>query len=88
MTKYLTTIAATLLLTANVASAKITSNQAVTACKTHLKENLEGFKKARLGKIRGSRDSHKITFSVSTDQSRQSTKCVVNKKTGSIVILD
>lgn len=88
MIKYLTPIAVTLLLTANVASANTTSNQAVTACKAHLKANVDGFKKARLGKVRGSRDEHKITFAVSTEQGRQNTKCAVNKDTGSIVILE
>lgn len=88
MIKYLTSFAVALLLSANVANAKTTSNQAVTACKAHIKENVQGFKKARLGKVRSSRDAHKITFAVSTDQGRQNTKCAVNKDTGSVVILD
>lgn len=88
MIKYLAPIAAALLLTVNVANAKTTSNQAVTACKAHLKANVDGFKKARLGKVRSSRDQHKITFAISTEQGRQSTKCAVNKETGAVVILD
>lgn len=88
MIKYLTPIAAALLLTANVASANTTKNQAVTVCKIYLKANVDGFKKARLGKIRSSREAHIISFAVSTDQGRETTTCAVNKDTGSIVILD
>jgi hypothetical protein len=88
MIKYLAPIAVALVLTVNVASANTTKNQAVTVCKTYLKANIEGFKKARLGKVRSSREEHKITFSVSSDQGRESTTCAVNKDTGSIAILD
>ena len=90
MIKYLTPFAAVILLSTGVANANQikSSNQAVTVCKTHLKSNVEGYKRAKLGKVRSSRDSHLVTFSVSTEEGRGKTKCVVNKDTGAISLLN
>ena len=90
MIKYLTPIAAALLLTTGVANANIikSSNQAVTVCKAHLKSNVDGFKRAKLGKVRSSKANHTVTFAVTSDAGRGSTQCVVNKSDGSIALLD
>jgi len=90
MIKYLTPIAAALLLTAGVANANITktSNQAVTACKAHLKANVDGYKRAKLGKVRSSKANYAVTFAVLSEAGRSSTKCVVNKADGSMALLD
>jgi hypothetical protein len=85
MIKSLIPLAATVLLSTGVANAG-SSNQAVTVCKSHLKENVEGFKRAKLGKVRNLRDSHVISFVVSSDAGSSSTKCVVNKEDGSIAL--
>ena len=88
MNKYLTPIAITLLLSSGLANANPvkTSNQAVTVCKAHLKETVPGFKRAKLGQVRSSREHHTITFSVNSDSGRSRTKCVVNKQDGAIAL--
>ena len=90
MIKYITPIAAALLLTSGVVNANIvkTSNQAVTVCKAHLKDNVDGYKRANLGKVRSSKAAHTVTFSVISDTGRSSTKCVVSKDDGSIALLN
>ena len=90
MIKYLTPIAAALLLTTGVANANIvkTSNQAVTVCKAHLKDNVDGYKNARLSKVRSSKAAHTVTFAVTSEAGRASTKCVVNKADGSTALLN
>lgn len=90
MIKYLTPIAAALLLTTGVANAGAvkSANQAATVCKAHLKSNLDGYKRAKLGKVRSSRASHIITFAVTSDAGRSNTKCVVNKEDGTIELMN
>ena len=90
MIKYLTPIAAVILLSSGVANANVikSSNQAVTVCKTHIKSNVDGYKRAKLGKIRSSGANHTVTFAVSTDSGRANTKCVVNKDDGAITLLN
>jgi len=88
MIKYLTPITFAFLLTTGVANAEPvkSGNQAVTVCKAHLKANIEGFKRARLKKIRSSRSEHTVIFSVSDETGRSNTTCTVNKADGSISI--
>lgn len=88
MNKYLMPIAITLLLSSGLASATPvnSSNQAVTVCKSHLKETVPGFKRAKLGQVRSSREHHTLTFSVKSDQGRSRTKCVVSKEDGVIAL--
>jgi len=88
MIKYVTPITLALILGSGVANAKVvkTSNQAVTACKTHLKANVPGFKRAKLGKVRNSRDHHTMTFSVTSEQGRERTKSVVSKEDGATAL--
>lgn len=89
MIKFITPIVAVFLLstdTANAASAS-SSNQAVTACKAHFKNNVGGYKRAKVADIRSSRSSHKITFRVISESGKTKSKCVVNKADGSIEIL-
>ena len=86
MIKYLTPIVIMFLFSSGIANASVvrTNDQVVTACKTHLKENVEGFKGAKLSKIRNSRDYHKVTFAVSRDSGREKTICLVDKQDGGI----
>ena len=94
MIKYLTpittTLAAALLLTTGsvYASPIVTSNQAVTACKAHFKENVDGYKRAKVADVRDSRANHKIMFRVISDTGNAKTKCVINKDDGSIVLFN
>ena len=88
MTKFLVPVAATLFLTIGVANANpiTTSNQAVSACKTHLKNNVDGYKRAKVSDVRSSRANHKITFRVKSESGNVKTKCVVDKADGSIAL--
>ena len=84
MTKYMTPIAIAFFLASGVANANIvkTGNQAVTVCKAHIKENVPGYKVAKLSKVRNSSLQHKVTFSVTADAGRTKTLCLVNKQDG------
>ena len=89
MIKLITPIVAIFLLStgsANAASA-LSSNQAVTVCKAHFKDNVEGYKRAKVADMRSSRSSHKITFRVISESGKTKSKCVVNKADGSIEML-
>ena len=88
MIKYLTPITIALLLSSGLTNAAVikTSNQAVTICKAHLKANVAGFKRAKLGQVRNSRDFHTLTFSVTSDNGRERTKCIVTKDDGVVAL--
>ena len=88
MIKTITPIALTFLIASGAANANIvkTSNQAVTACKSHIKTNVEGFQRAKLSKVRSSRQHHKVTFAVTSNGNRTKTVCLVNKEDGAIAL--
>ena len=88
MIKYITPIAASLLLMTGIANAEPvkTGAQAVTICKAYMKTNVEGLKKARLGKIRSSKEGFKITFAVRDASGRNSTKCSVDRAEGTVTL--
>ena len=88
MIKYLTPIAAIFLLSAGIANAKVikNSNQAVTVCKSYLKENVQGHKRSNLNKVRGQRGNFLVQFAVTTEEGRTNTKCLVNRDDGSVTL--
>lgn len=90
MTNYLAPIATALLLTAGAANAGAvkTSNQAVTACKAHFKDNVDGYKRSKVADVRSSRANHKVLFRVISTTGNVKAKCVVNKADGSIVVFN
>jgi hypothetical protein len=88
MTKYIATFAMVLMTitgTANASTVK-TSGQAVTLCKSHIKENVPGVTKTKSTKIRSFRENHIITFAVKTAAGRAKTVCKVNQNDGSIML--
>ena len=88
MTKYLASLTLVLLTVTGAANATIikTSGQAVTACKSHIKQNVQGVTSAKSIKIRSLRGNHVITLAVKSESGRQKTVCSVNRKDGSIVL--
>jgi hypothetical protein len=88
MIKYLTPLAFVLLTVTGAANANVvkSSGQAVTACKSHIKENVQGVTGAKMNGLRTVRGHHVITFSVSNESGRQKTVCKVNRKDGTIAL--
>ena len=88
MIKYITPVAVSLLLISGITNAEPvkTGAQAATICKAYMKTNVEGLKKARLGKIRSSKEGFKVTFAISDASGRHSTKCLVNRAEGTVTL--
>ena len=88
MIKYLTPIALVLLTATGVANANAvkTSGQAITACKSHIKENVQGVTSAKMNGVRTVREHHNISFAIRDESGRYRTVCSVNRKDGTIVL--
>ena len=88
MIKYITPLAFVLLSATGVASANVakTAGQAVSDCKTHIKENVPGATSAKMSRLRTVRDRHLITFAVRDENGRHKTVCSVNRADGSIAL--
>ena len=86
MIKYLAPLALVLLTVTGAANANAvkTSGQAVTACKSHIKENVQGVTSAKMNGVRTVREHHIISFAIRDESGRHRTVCSVNRKDGSI----
>jgi len=78
----------TLTLFSQVASADPikTKNQAIAACKSHVKTNFEDFKRSKLKKIRVKKDHYAVRIAVNYSGQKETVNCNISKDQGIVTI--